>query len=59
MKQRGFTIIEVLVIIVIVLILLTLAIVNLNATKTHGGDSEQASDIGAIAYSLKPFNKTV
>jgi prepilin-type N-terminal cleavage/methylation domain-containing protein len=57
MKQRGFTIVELIITISIMLILLTLAVVNLNATQANGRDSERTSDISAIANNLETFYK--
>ncbi|MDB5162553.1 MAG: putative Type secretion system protein [Candidatus Saccharibacteria bacterium] len=57
MKQRGFTIVELLIIISIMIILLTLAFVNLNATQANNRDTERTSEIGVIANNLETFYK--
>lgn len=58
MKQRGFTVVELLITITIMGILLTLAVVNLNATQVNGRDAERTSDIVAIQANLEAFYRS-
>jgi prepilin-type N-terminal cleavage/methylation domain-containing protein len=55
MKQRGFTIVELLVVITVMAILLTLAVVNLSATQVQARDSERRMDVENIATALESF----
>ena len=58
MKQRGFTLVEILVTIAIMVILLTLAVVNISSTQVSQRDSERAAEVAAIANNLETFYKT-
>jgi prepilin-type N-terminal cleavage/methylation domain-containing protein len=58
MKERGFTLVEVLVTVAIMIILLTLAVVNISSTQVSQRDSERASEIAAIANNMETFYKS-
>lgn len=53
MKQRGFTIVELLVVIIIMAILLTLAVVNVRSTQIQARDNERHIDVENIANALE------
>lgn len=52
-RQRGFTIVELVVVLTIMAILLTLAIVGLNSSQINARDEKRKSDIAAIARGLE------
>lgn len=55
MKQRGFTIVELLVVIIIMAILLTLAVVNVRSTQIQARDNERRVDTENIAKAMESF----
>ena len=58
MKQRGFTLLELVITITIMAILLTLAVANINSNLRSQRDSERVSDIATIANNLETYYKT-
>lgn len=58
MKQRGFTVIELLVVIVVMAILLVLAVVNVRSTQVQARDDERHADISNISTVLESFYGT-
>lgn len=52
-RQRGFTIVELVVVLTIMAILLTLAIVGLNSSQVNARDEKREADIAAIARGLE------
>ncbi len=58
MKQRGFTVIELLVVIIIMAILLVLAVVNVRSTQVQARDAERHTDTENIATVLESFYNT-
>jgi len=58
MKQRGFTLVELVITITIMLILLTLAAATFATTQANQRDSERVSEITTISNNLETFYKT-
>jgi len=58
MKQRGFTLVELVITITIMVILLALATATLSSTQANQRDAERATEIGTIANNLETFYKT-
>lgn len=58
MKQRGFTIVELLVVIIIMAILLTLAVVNVRSTQIQARDNERHTDVENIVTVLNSFHSS-
>lgn len=58
MKQRGFTIVEIVIVITILGILVTLALVNLHSTQVNGRDTERKNDIEALTTNLEAFYRS-
>jgi prepilin-type N-terminal cleavage/methylation domain-containing protein len=58
MKQRGFTIVEILIVIIVMGILLTLAVVNLRSSQVQARDSERAVDVEIFSTILESFYTT-
>lgn len=58
MKQRGFTVIELLVVITVMAILLVLAVVNVRSTQIQARDEERHSDITNISTTFESFYTT-
>jgi len=58
MKQRGFTVIELLVVIVVMAILLVLAVVNVRSTQVQARDDERHADTSNISTVLESFYST-
>lgn len=59
MKQRGFTVIELLVVITVMAILLVLAVVNVRSTQLQARDDERHADTTNISTTLEAFYNTV
>ncbi len=57
MKQRGFTLVEIVITVTIMSILLTLAVVNLNSSEANARDAERASDVKTIANHMELYYK--
>ena len=57
MKQRGFTVTELLIVIVIMSILLILAVVNVRSTQVQARDNERHADVENISVVLDRFHK--
>lgn len=55
MKQRGFTIIELIITMAIIAILLTLAVVNLRNSQNNADDAKRASDMDTLAIQLEDY----
>jgi len=55
MKQRGFTIVELIITITIMAILLALGVVNLTGTQVSARDSERKTDIENISLHLETY----
>ncbi len=55
MKQRGFTVVELIITITIMGILLLITIVNVNATQAAARDDERKSDVESFALNLETF----
>ena len=55
MKERGFTVVEVLVVIIVMAILLTLAVVNIRSSQVNARDAERRADVENIAMVLETF----
>ncbi len=55
MKQRGFTVVELLVVIIVMAILLTLAVVNVRSTQQNARDNDRRVDIENIASALESY----
>ena len=58
MKQRGFTLIELVITVTIMVILLALAAVNLSSTQASQRDAERATDVATISNNLETFYET-
>ena len=54
-KQRGFTIVELLIVIVVIAILAAITIVAFNGIQKRGSDSQRKSDIAAITKALELY----
>lgn len=54
-KQRGFTIVELLIVIVVIGILAAITIVAFNGVQQRGRDSERTSDVKQLKKSLEMF----
>lgn len=57
-RQRGFTLIEILVVIVIMGILLLLSVVNLRSTQAQARDQERIADVANIARHFEGLYST-
>lgn len=57
MKERGFTIVELLVVLVVIGILLTLGTVSLKSSLSQARDNERHTDIENIVNSLEGYYK--
>ncbi|MFY9228011.1 MAG: type II secretion system protein [Candidatus Microsaccharimonas sp.] len=55
MKQRGFTVVELIITITIMGILLLVTVVNVNATQAAARDDERRSDVESLALHLETF----
>ncbi|MFZ3009909.1 MAG: type II secretion system protein [Candidatus Microsaccharimonas sp.] len=55
MKQRGFTVVELIITITIMGILLLITVVNVNATQATARDDERRSDVESLALHLETF----
>ena len=55
MKERGFTIVELLVVIIVMAILLTLAVVNVRSTQANARDDERIVDVENVSLALESF----
>lgn len=55
MKQRGFTVVELIITITIMGILLLITVVNVNATQATARDDERKSDVESFALNLETF----
>jgi len=58
MKQRGFTLVEILITVAIMVVLLTLTVANISSTQVSQRDSERVAEIGTIANNMETFYKT-
>ena len=58
MKQRGFTLVELMITVTIMVILLTLAVVNLTSTQVSQRDSERSTEATTIANNLETYYKS-
>ena len=56
MKQKGFTIVELLIVIVVIGILAAMTVVAFNGIQSRARDSERSSDISNIHKSLERFH---
>jgi prepilin-type N-terminal cleavage/methylation domain-containing protein len=56
-KQRGFSIVELVVVLTIMAILLTLAIVGLNGSQVNARNAKRKADVEAIARGLETYYK--
>jgi prepilin-type N-terminal cleavage/methylation domain-containing protein len=56
-RQRGFTIVELVVVLTIMAILLTLAIVGLNSSQVNARNAKRKADVEAIARGLETYYK--
>ena len=54
-KQRGFTIVELLIVIVVIALLAAITIVAFNGIQKRGSDSQRKSDIAAITKALELY----
>ncbi len=54
-KQRGFTLVELLIVIIIIGILATLVIVTFTGVQAKARDSQRQTDIGAVDSHLEAF----
>ncbi len=54
-KQKGFTIVELLIVIVVIAILAAISIVAFTGIQQRGRDSERASDVSNIVKSLTAY----
>ncbi len=54
-KQKGFTIVELLIVIVVIAILAAISIVAFTGIQQRGRDSQRASDVGNITKSLVAY----
>ena len=54
-KQKGFTIVELLIVIVIIGILAAITIVAFNGTQQRGRDAQRKSDVAAITKALELY----
>lgn len=54
-KQKGFTIVELLIVIVVIAILATISIVAYNGVQQRARDSQRKSDLAAIAKALELY----
>jgi prepilin-type N-terminal cleavage/methylation domain-containing protein len=54
-KQKGFTIVELLIVIVVIAILAAISIVAFTGIQQRGRDSERASDVGNISKALTTY----
>jgi len=52
-KQRGFTLVELLVVVAIIGLLSTLAVISLNGVRERARDTKRLSDIDAISKALE------
>lgn len=55
MRQRGFTIVELLIVIVVVAILAAITIVAFNGVQQRGRDADRKSGVAAIAKALELY----
>ena len=55
-KQRGFTIVELLIVIVVIAILAAISIVAYNGIQQRGRDSQRKSDIATIQKALELYH---
>ena len=54
-KQKGFTIVELLIVIVVIAILAAISIVAFTGVQQRGRDSQRASDVSNIAKALTAY----
>ena len=54
-KQKGFTIVELLIVIVVIAILAAISIVAFTGIQQRGRDSERASDVSNLAKALNAY----
>lgn len=54
-RQRGFTLVEILIVIVIMAILMVLAVVNLRSGQADARDVERKTDVANIARALEVY----
>lgn len=55
MKQRGFTVVELIITITIMGILLVLTVVNVSSSQMRARDDERAADVQSIALNLESY----
>jgi len=55
-KQKGFTIVELLIVIVVIAILAAISIVAYNGIQQRGRDARRASDIGNIEKAIRRWS---
>lgn len=58
MKQRGFTITELVIAITIMAVLIVLSFLNLESSQTRSRDAERSADIETIALNLDTYYKS-
>lgn len=54
-KQKGFTIVELLIVIIVIAILATLVIMTFSGIQQKGRDAQRRTDIGAIQAAVTAF----
>ena len=55
MKQRGFTVVELIITVTIMGILLVLTVVNVSSSQMRARDDERATDVQSIALNLESY----
>ena len=58
MKERGFSVVEILVVIIVMAILITLAVVNVRSSQANARDTERATDVENTALRLESYYNT-
>jgi prepilin-type N-terminal cleavage/methylation domain-containing protein len=58
MRNRGFTIVEILIVVFVMGVLLTLGVSNLRSSQISARDSERKTDVESIAINLENFYRS-